>query len=133
LRPLAEQAQVTQSGVYGLKDESGYIGACQLNSAFLPGLEGKVLRVRHIVHAPTFDFDEKVEINDYTKLLTGLFVSVFNVSVTEMPSPHVKFHFQSPAERAFFKEMTSNLSEIDDLAEVKMIGSWLYTPGPELT
>ena len=126
LRPLAEQAQVTQAGVYGLKDESGYIGACQLNAAYLPGYDDKVLRVRHIVHAPIFDFKEDLDVDDYVKFLGGLFVSVFNASVTEMPCPYVKFHFQSPAERTFFDSMTDQLSEISAFAEVKMVGSWLY-------
>jgi hypothetical protein len=126
LRPLAEQTQVTQYGVFGLKDETGYIGACQLNGAYLPGYDDKVLRVRHIVHAPIFDFKEDFDVDDYVKFLGGLFVSVFNASVTEIPCPYVKFHFQSPAERAFFESMTSKLSEIDSFAEVKMVGSWLY-------
>lgn len=126
LRPLAEQAQLDSSGVFALRDDSGFHGICQLNSAHIKGHTGKVLRVRHIVHAPRYDFDNTLELEDYAELLSEIFKGVLDVSVTEMPSPDVKFHFRSPAERQFFAEFNKALSDHKVFDKVDMVGSWLY-------
>jgi hypothetical protein len=126
LRPLAESAQVKKAGVYALCDESYYMALCQLNVAFLPGYDGKVLRVRHIVHSPRYDFDNDVAIEQYGDLLSRLFVGVFDASDGEMAAPYVKFHFKSPAERAFFAALQTALHGHSAFASVEMRGSWLY-------
>jgi len=126
LRPLAEQAQLNSSGVFALKDDSGYHGICQLNSTHIKGYTGKVLRVRHIVHAPRYDFSSEIVLEDYAELLFGVFKGVIDVSATEMPSPDVKFHFRSPAERQFFVEFTAALKGYKVFDKVDMVGSWLY-------
>jgi hypothetical protein len=126
LRPLAEQAQLNSSGVFALKDDSGYHGICQLNSAHIKGYTDKVLRVRHIVHAPRYDFGSEVVLDDYAKLLSGIFKGVIAVSDTEMRSPDVKFHFRSPAERQFFVEFNTTLEGHKVFDKVNMVGSWLY-------
>lgn len=127
LRPLAEQAQTASTGVFALlSPESRYLGACQLNAAYLPGYTDKVLRVRHIVHAPHFDFDDNVTLDDYTSFLSDLFIGVFEASDTEMPAAHMKFHFQSPAERAFFSVYQKALKSHSVVAKVELNGSWLY-------
>jgi hypothetical protein len=126
LRPLAEKDQVNSSGVFALKDDSRYHGICQLNSAHLKGYTGKVLRVRHIVHAPRYDFSVDVELDDYATLLSGIFKGVIDVSNEEMHSPDVKFHFTSPAERQFFTEFNTALKGHKVFDKVDMAGSWLY-------
>ena len=82
--------------------------------------------MRHIVHSPLFDFNEDVKIEDYRDFLGHLFIGVFNVSDTEMPAPHMKFHFQSPAERTFFGAFQDALKSHSVVAEVDLKGSWLY-------
>ncbi len=126
LRPLAEQAQLNSSGVFALRDGSRYLGICQLNSAHIKGYTGKVLRVRHIVHAPHYDFGSEVKLEDYAKLLSGIFKGVIDVSAIEMPSPDVKFHFRSPAERQFFVDFSTALKGHKVFDKVDMVGSWLY-------
>ena len=126
LRPLAEQTQSPSSGVYGVKTESGYLGVCQLNVTHLPGFNGRVLRVRHIIHSPKFDYDDNVSVKEYESFLISVFLGVFELSYQEMEAPHIKFHFRSPAERGFFKSFESALSKSEHFQKVAMRGSWLY-------
>ena len=99
---------------------------CQLNVALLPGFDGKVLRVRHIVHSPKYDFDDTVGVDDYASFLVDIFLGVFSISYTEMPAPYIKFHFRSPAERSFFSEFKKALEVKDHFKAIEMRGSWLY-------
>lgn len=126
LRPLAEQAQTHSSGVYALKSDDSFLGLCQLNTALLPGYDGRVLRVRHIVHSPKFDFDTNLTIDDYAAFLAGVLVGVFEVSDNEMLAPHIKFHFKSPAEKTFFAQLQTAIKKIKGVDEVALKGSWLY-------
>ena len=126
LRPLAEQTQRASSGVYAVKGEGGYLGMCQLNATWLPGYDGRVLRVRHIIHSPKFDYDDKITVNEYTEFLVSLFLGVFNISLSELDAPHIKFHFRSPAERNFFNHFKDALTHNKQFREVEMRGSWLY-------
>jgi hypothetical protein len=126
VRPLAEQAQTHSAGVYALKSGDSFLGLCQLNVALLPGYDGRVLRVRHIVHSPKFDFDADVPIEEYVSFLAGVLVGVFTVSDNDMQAPYVKFHFKSPAEKAFFAQLQVAIKKIKGVDEVALKGSWLY-------
>ena len=126
IRPLAEATQTPNAGVYALTENDSFTGLCQLNVAFIPGYQDKVLRVRHIVHSPRFDFDDSVSIEDYTKFLSGLLVGVFHISNNEMRAPNIKFHFKSPAERLFFDKMKSAVKDSGIADTVEMRGAWLY-------
>lgn len=126
IRPLAEEAQVLNAGVYGVRSESRYLGLCQLNAAFLPGYQGKVLRVRHITFSPKYDYDEGLSVEDYATVLSDVFIGAYSVSGGEMPAPHMKFHFRSPAEKVFFDRLKEVLREHDAFASVEMRGAWLY-------
>ena len=126
VRPLAEQAQTIAAGVYALKNDDSFVGLCQLNAAFLPGYDGRVLRVRHITHSPKFDFDQDLEIDDYVTFLSGVLVGVFHASGNDMQAPYIKFHFKSPAEKAFFSQLQTAIAKINGVDEVAMKGSWLY-------
>lgn len=126
LRPLAESAQVSTAGVYSVLVEGKYLGVCQLNAAFLPGYDGRVLRVRHIVHCPEFDFSEQITLEDYVNFLTNILVGVFEISAQEMQAPYIKFHFKSPAERAFFEHLKTSIESLPLIDKVEMKGSWLY-------
>jgi len=106
--------------------DSTYDAMCQLNVAFLPGYTGKVLRVRHIIHSPMFDFDEGKTVDDYVNVLADIFSGVLSASEGEMLAPHVKFHFRSPAERSFFNTLQDILSKRPIFAGVEMRGAWLY-------
>lgn len=126
IRPLAEDTQTPNAGVYALNVNDSFAGLCQLNCTFLPGHDGKVLRVRHIVHSPRFDFDSGITLGDYQDFLSELLVGVFVCSINEMRAPYVKFHFKSPAERSFFAALKSALQAQAVFEEVEMVGSWLY-------
>lgn len=126
LRPLAEQPQMVQAGVYAVCHDSNYMGICQLNCAHLPGYDNKVLRVRHIVHSPRFDYADDVGEDEYATFLSDIFIGAYNASISEMPAPYIKFHFRSPAERRFFSVLKRNLSKVSQFKEIEMRGAWLY-------
>ncbi|MBA4763495.1 hypothetical protein [Sphingomonas sp.] len=125
LRDLAVDDR-SDAGVFGLLREDGTFDAvCQANSTHLPGYTGKVLRVRHLLLSPYFDFGE-YPIEDYVKVLARMFARTVGLAKSDLRSEHVKFHLRSPADRQFFEatiEVFENATEFDGVA---IRGSWLY-------
>jgi len=126
LEGLATETQRRSAGVYALQGDGEYLGLCQLNVTLLPGYVGPVLRVRHIVHAPRFDFESHVEVEDYTKVLGGILSGTYDASCGEMEAKHIKFHFKSPAERVFFEVLRDELRDHAIFSSIDLQGSWLY-------
>lgn len=114
------------AAVYGLSSGNTIEAVCQANSTFLPGYTGKVLRIRHIVLSPRFDYSENIEIADYVKTLIGVFTGAVALAYQEMASEHIKFHLKSPAERAFGAAFTDALQGDTSFTEVAIKGSWIY-------
>ncbi|OJY34660.1 MAG: hypothetical protein BGP11_08580 [Rhodobacterales bacterium 65-51] len=126
LESLASETQRKNAGVFALRSDRGYEGICQLNVTPLPGYNGPVLRVRHIVHAPRYDFDNTLGVDEYGQVLTGTLLGVFRTSNGEMKAQHIKFHFKSPAEQMFFTRLKDALSEKEVFSSIELKGSWLY-------
>ena len=126
LEHLAYSAPLRDASVYGLVQDDKYQVVCQANSTFLPGYQGKVLRVRHIGLSPRFEFSETVDLQDYTTSLIGVFTGALEVAQQDMPADHIKFHLKSPAERAFGNAFTDALEDHDAFTSVAMKGSWIY-------
>lgn len=126
LSDLACSAPRRDAAVYGLQKDGKLDVVCQANSSFLPGHVGKVLRIRHIVLSPRFDFAEDLQIEQYEETLVGVFAGVLSLAYGEMSSDHVKFHLKSPAERSFGQAFTDALKDHDAFTEVAMKGSWIY-------
>lgn len=123
---IAECATDKWSGVYGVTNESGeYEAICFLNGAFIPKFTERVLRVRHLILAPKYDFGDYSE-EEYAGLLSNVFESVLDISDSELLCPHVKVHFRSPADVAIFRDFASNLDKLSHFSAVKMVGSWLF-------
>lgn len=114
------------AGVYALHDGERYLAVCQLNCASLPGYTGRVLRVRYLTVAPTYDFDDH-KIDEYASVLIGTLLGILEISDSDdMQSDHVKFHLRSPAERSLFSAFGAGLDRADVYKSVKMTGAWLY-------
>ena len=112
--------------VMSLKAEDGsYAAVAQVNTALLPGYDGKVLRVRHMLLSPNHDFGE-LDLVDYSKILSRMFSRTVNLAFNEMPASHVKFHLRSPGDRQFFSSSLDVLKEFDLFTSVAMRGAWLY-------
>lgn len=126
LAELACSIPRRDAAVYALTLDGAVDAVCQANSTFLPGYTGKVLRIRHIVLSPRFDFSADVDIEDYVKTLTGVFSGAVGLAYKEMPSEHVKFHLKSPAERTFGQAFTNALKGNVSFTEVAIKGSWIY-------
>lgn len=113
------------TGVYShLGGTDDHKAICFLNGAFIPGFTGRVLRVRHLILAPEYDFGEYTG-DEYAALLAAIFEDVLGVSDAEIPCKNVKMHFRSPADVALFREFATNLNEGSRFLSVKMQGAWL--------
>jgi len=104
--------------------------AFQVNSTRLPGFDGYVLRVRHLVLAPLYDNtlndETKNAIDGYKSVLASCFAQVCEIARTAMPSQHVKLHFRTAADLYFFGQMRPSLAkEVALFTNVKMYGAWL--------
>lgn len=130
LEPLATGTQMTQAGVYAFAPNGRYQAICQANSSFLPGYTGKVLRIRHIVFSPMFDYSDEIDIQTYGNTLVGVFSGVILMSYEDMPAQHIKFHLRSPAEMEFGEQFTKVLKEHEEFknafTNVNMKGAWIY-------
>lgn len=122
------------AGVFALADETGrYHAVLQANSTFLPGYDGKVLRVRHLLASPAYDFGE-FSISEYSGILSKVLARVVSLSETGYPSPHIKMHLRSPADVSFFENVGDFLGNSGLFTSVKIRGAWLYlTKSPDLT
>ena len=128
LRDFAEaEAEFNaNAGVYAATKGEEYLAICQANSTLLPGYTGKVLRIRHIVLAPKFDFSEEVTLREYERALVTVFHGALHVADYDMPSHHIKFHLRSRAEREFASAFTEALRGYDQFTLAEMRGAWIY-------
>ncbi|HDR28646.1 hypothetical protein [Rhodovulum sp.] len=126
LKTLAEDPQTKSAGVFGVVRGDDVLAACQLNVAGLPGYSGKVLRLRHLVLSPRFDFSEDTTVDDYVDVLSTMFAGTVRCAETAMPADHIKLHFRSPADREFFNRFQRELSGSATFGSVQMRGAWLY-------
>lgn len=126
LRPLAESPQTATAGVFALIDEGATLAVCQLNVAFIKGYDNQVLRLRHLLLSPEYDFSNTVTVEKYVQVLSEMFAGTVVCAQNELPAKHVKLHLQSPADRVFFKEIEQHLNKSATFSAVKMHGAWLY-------
>lgn len=126
LKDLASEPQMSNAGVFGLKSSANHLAICQANVAFLPGYEGKVLRVRHITMAPSYDFSDTLVLDEYASVLVSIFTETVNLALGQMPAKHVKFHLRSPVEREFGSRFVEALAGNSAFEKVSLAGSWVY-------
>jgi hypothetical protein len=122
---LVEQTEGQRwDGVFAFEEDGSMEGICFVNGAFIPDYSGRVLRVRHVILSPKNDFGEYDE-EHFAKKLGTLFERILEVSESEIPCPHLKFHFRSPADVALFQKFSLILTKSDHFSSVKMKGAWL--------
>lgn len=121
-----EDAHGGDTGVFALQDcQKRKHAACFLNSTLLKGYEGKVLRVRHFVLSPHYDF-EALTTEDYAEVLTHFFSALITCSECTLPSPHIKLHYRSPNDRQFFATLAMQLRITGQPWKVDSKGMWLH-------
>lgn len=114
------------TGVFGLVDSGGrHHAACFLNRAAIPGWTGKVLRVRHFVLSPYYDF-EALQIEDYSETLSHYFLALCDCSEGELSAQHIKIHYRSPYDRTFFATFGLNMRNSGRFSAVESRGMWLH-------
>uniref|UniRef100_UPI004048C6FB hypothetical protein n=1 Tax=Yoonia sp. TaxID=2212373 RepID=UPI004048C6FB len=126
LEDLANSAPLRDAGVYSYKNNGKATAILQANAARLPGYDGKVLRVRHIVLSPRFEFDEDIDMDAYASVLIGVFTGSMLLAEDEMIAPHLKFHMKSRAERTFGEQFTKAMQASKVFKNCDMKGSWIY-------
>lgn len=124
LDPLAVDGH-PKSGVYGFFVEKRCQMVCEANRTMLPGYSGYVLRVRNMTFAPKYDFEDQ-PVETYGTALVGLFGGVVALSDTLGPTPHIKFHLRSPADRTFFQALCEPLLTLPLFDSIGVRGAWLY-------
>jgi len=95
------------------------------NSVHIPGYQEKVLRVRHLLLSPYFDFGD-YGIEAYSKVLSRMVARTIALAMHDMPSPHVKFHLRSPGDREFFAVAAEVFRDADNFYDVAIRGAWLH-------
>lgn len=113
------------AGVFVMRDEGRLHAVFQANNAFLPKYDGRVLRIRHIIVSPEYDFGQLDE-DAYRELLTGIFTSVVKLAKNGMLANHIKFHLRSPSDVYFFRSVWRELGQEQVFSSVEMRGAWLY-------
>ena len=126
---LAEQVHQCESephsGVFAHVGDDGCTDAVLFaNGAFIPGYSHRVLRVRHLLLAPKYDFKDFSEV-EFAALLTNVFMSILELSNTDIVCGSIKIHLRSPAEIALFREFSDIVDRADLFSSVKMVGAWL--------
>lgn len=96
----------------------------QANSTFLPGFDGKVLRIRHMILSPKYDYGD-IEAAGYKAILVETFAQATALGKGELASRHVKFHFKTPSDLYFFREMRPSLEKESEFKDVKAYGAWI--------
>ncbi len=116
---------VQNTGVYAyVDDQDGHVAVCFLNAAHIPDFRGRVLRVRHLVLSPHYDFGE-FDIGQYAAILSEIVTNLIEIDDSNLLSPNVKFHFRSPADVALFRHFAKELNDSGRFLAVEMVGTWL--------
>lgn len=114
------------TGIYALLSEGGNFDAVVMgNSVYIPGYQEKVLRIRHLLLSPFFDFGD-YGIETYSKVLSRMVARTISLAMGDMPSPHIKFHLRSPGDREFFAVAAEVFQNLDDFYDVAIRGAWLH-------
>ncbi|QPM89398.1 hypothetical protein [Pseudooceanicola algae] len=126
LDELARGTPTLNAATYVLKVAGAPKAAFQANRTFLPGYTGKVLRIRHIVTSPKFDFDNTIDYDEYIDVMVGVFSAALDLAYGELASDHIKFHLKSPVERTFGHNFTDALRGDGAFKIADIRGSWIY-------
>lgn len=124
---IAEK-DANSTALYAARANDGSFGAvCMLNHARIPGYDGPVLRVRHILLSPKFDLTD-VSLSEYSDVLFTILSGVIHCSDHDdrMKANYIKFHLRSPADVQFFAAVGKALSGASVYRSVHSSGAWLY-------
>ena len=114
------------TGVFALVDADGrFHAAAFMNRALLKGFDGKVLRVRHLILSPYYDF-EGLELEDYGSILADFFIALVDCSEKTLKSQHIKIHYRSPYDRTFFASFGMAMRSQGHFGTVESKGMWLH-------
>lgn len=125
LRETARTSDASTKSM-GLFDEDGRCHAvCFANRAAIKGYDEPVLRIRHLLLAPEYDYGTFTA-SQYSVALTATFAAAVALAFSDLPARHVRFHLRSPADIEFFGAITTTLGNLPLFEAVHMRGAWLY-------
>ncbi|MEX0970898.1 MAG: hypothetical protein WD046_10695 [Paracoccaceae bacterium] len=120
-----ENEDRTHSGIFGLSGVDSETDAIFFaNCALLKGYDGHVLRVRHVLFSPKYDFGE-LDVEDFQNLLKRLLINWLLISENSLKANHIKIHLRSPSDAVFLKELSRNLVNEDIFSKVESHGAWI--------
>lgn len=125
LRETARTSDASTKAM-GLFDEDGRCHAvCFANRASIKGYSEPVLRIRHLLLAPEYDYGT-LSASQYATALTSTFAAAVSLAFSGLPAKHVRFHLRSPADVSFFSSIATTLGNLPLFEFVNMRGAWLY-------
>lgn len=102
-----------------------YYACCIANRTALPGIDGRVLRVRELTVWPMIDFGV-AEVAMYPDVIIGVVSGIIHLSSTSLGADHIHLHLRSPEDQAFFRAFGTDLGMSGVFASVQARGTWLY-------
>lgn len=117
---------VTRVGALWDSDSERYYACCMLNRVTgLPGIDGPVLRVRHLIVSPLIDYGVG-DVEMYPDVLIGILQGVVHLSSTSLNAGNIHLHLRSPEDQSFFRAFGTSLGASGVFASVQTRGAWLY-------
>ncbi len=121
-----QERDAENTGLYAVCHDDGFDAVCMVNHARIPKHDGPVLRVRHILLSPTFDFGE-LDIAEYGGALVRILQGALALSSEgKLQARYIKLHARSPADFPFFTALQTALDGTSVFESVKMAGAWLH-------
>lgn len=111
--------------IFSLDDKEGKSQALfQGNIASIPKYDSPVLRIRHIIFSPIWDFEIK-NVDEHSKLWGELFSEIANLAINKQIK-HIKIHMNSPYEaKMLFANVAKSLEKQGIFSNVRDYGAWV--------
>ena len=123
--PSLGPSNVTRVAALWDDETQHYYACCIANRTQLPGITGRVLRVRELTVSPLIDY-EMASVAMYPDVIIGILSGVVHLSSTVLGAEHIHLHLRSPGDQAFFRFFGTDLGASGVFASVQARGTWLY-------
>jgi hypothetical protein len=122
---LLGPTNVTRIAALWDTESDAYYAVCMVSRTMLPGVTGRVLRVRELTVSPLIDYGI-AEVAMYPDVIIGVLSGIVHLSSTVLGAEHIHMHLRSPGDQAFFRLFGTDLGASGVFASVQTRGTWLY-------
>jgi hypothetical protein len=112
--------------IFCINEGNSPVGAFRITYTFIPGYSDKILRIRHILMSPSYEYGEKT-VEDYGRVLSGIVLEAVKLTDGDYRSQHIKLHMRSIADRQFFQFFADSAALPSATGiSIQVKGSWLH-------